>query len=295
MPELWKAEKLWPAQAEVGEGPLWDVGEQVLWWVDILSHRVHRFDPVRNDAQSFDVGQQVGTLVCRGQGGLMLAMEDGFASFDPATNTLELISDPEADQPENRFNDGKCDPAGRFWAGTMNLNDAAARTGALYSLDANHQVTRHFSNVAISNGIVWTSDANTMYYIDTLDRGIDAFDYDLEQGAISKRRTVIEVPEELGGPDGMAIDAEDMLWVAMFGGGCVVRYDPRSAAELARVEVPASNVTACAFGGTDLDQLYITTARVGLDPPELALQPAAGDLFVAATGVAGVASPKYAG
>ena len=175
----------------------------------------------------------------------------------------------------------------------MNLQDVTKRSGALYSLDANHHATRHLSDVGISNGIVWTSDARTMYFIDTLDQRIDAFDYDLEQGTVKNRRSVIEVPKEFGSPDGMAIDAEDMLWVAIWGGNCVVRYDPHAGVEIGRVEAPASNVTACAFGGPQLNRIYITTAQLGLAPEALASQPEAGNLFVTEPGVTGVSAPMY--
>jgi sugar lactone lactonase YvrE len=238
----------------------------------------------------------VGTIVRRASGGCLLALENGFAAFDPDTGELDFLVDPEADLPDNRFNDGKCDPAGRFWAGTMSLSHKPRPlTGSLYSLDAEGRVQTHLTGIGVSNGIVWTSDASTMYYIDTVTRCVDAFDFDNQKGEISNRRSIVNVPDELGSPDGMAIDAEDKIWVAFYGGWCVARFDPATGKMVAQIKMPVSNVTACAFGGPDLDLLYITTARQGLDEAALAEQPQAGDLFAAQPGVPGVETPMYAG
>ncbi len=293
MKSQWKAEVATSVKAELGEGPLWDVRDQVLWWVNILAKELHCYNPTKSEDRCFDIRQMVSSVVVREQGGLMLALERGFAAFDPVNRDLRKLCDPEADLPHNRFNDGKCDPAGRFWAGTMHLEDVSKRSGSLYSLDANHNVTRHVSDVGISNGIVWTSDARTMYFIDTLDHRIDAFDYDLETAVVGNRRTVVEIPLTFGYPDGMAIDNENMLWVAIWGASCVARYDPTSGVEIGRVVLPVTNVSACAFGGPLLDQLYITTARYGLDSEALASQPTAGDLFVVEPHIAGVPSPMF--
>ena len=226
----------------------------------------------------------------------MLAVEDGFAQFDIGSGSLELVADPESDKPENRFNDGKCDPAGRFWAGTMNRGDALSlRTGALYSLDRDFSVKKHLDLVGVSNGIVWTKDAKTMYFVDTATRAIDRFDYQLETGEISGRKTVFDVPEEMGYPDGMAIDEEDKLWVSFWGGWQVAQICPLEGKVLTTIKLPAEQVTACAFCGENLDQLYITTAREGLSDEQLASQPLAGDLFVCQPGVRGARSHYFAG
>ncbi|NIP85361.1 MAG: SMP-30/gluconolactonase/LRE family protein [Planctomycetales bacterium] len=289
------AELVLDAAAELGEGALWDVARQKLWWVDIEPGQLHCFDPATGSDQTYQINQRVGTVVVRERGGLVLAVEQGFAAYDLDTQKLTVIHDPETHLPGNRFNDGKCDPAGRFWAGTMDMSSQRRPSGALYRLDTDGTVTRQVDNVRVSNGIVWTSDARTMYYIDSHTRRIDAFDYDNDSGRISNRRPVVEVPPDRGKPDGMAIDAEDNLWVAHWGGWCVSAYDPQTGQTLAQIEVPAKQVTSCAFGGAELDQLFITTARIGQDKVALQDQPHAGGLFLARPGVRGTPSASYAG
>jgi sugar lactone lactonase YvrE len=283
------------ARADLGEGALWDSRAGVLYWVDIMVGRLHVFDPARGDDRVFEIGQHVGTVVPRRSGGVLLALHHGIAAFDPETGKLDVLCDPEADRPGNRFNDGKCDPAGRFWAGTMAI-DCSAGKGSLYRLDADRSLHRVLSPVSVSNGIVWSLDARTMYYTDTLSREVWAFDYDLATGAIANRRTAIRIPEADGLPDGMTIDAEGMLWVAHWGGGRVTRWDPRAGRLLDTIRVPASQVTSCAFGGPDLGTLYITSARRGLDANALAREPMAGALFCAKLDVIrGVPATEYAG
>jgi len=290
------AERALKVQAELGEGPLWDHKEKVLWWVDITAKKVHRFDPKSGKDNSWNVGQMVGTVVCRKKGGLMLALEDGFAEFDVQSGAVKFVADPESNKPDNRFNDGKCDPAGRFWAGTMNKGDALElRTGALYSLDENLSVKKQVELVGVSNGIVWSADAKSMYYIDTASMAVDVFDYDNEVGAISNRRSVFKVPSEMGVPDGMAIDNQDKLWVAFWGGWQVARICPLERKVIATIKLPAAYVTACAFGGESLDQMFITTASIGLSEEDSAKQPMAGDLFLAQPGVHGVKPHYFAG
>ncbi|MEM8944713.1 MAG: SMP-30/gluconolactonase/LRE family protein [Planctomycetota bacterium] len=290
-----QSHNVFSAQATLGEGPLWDEQAQALWWIDIEVGLVFRYDPANQVNDRFEVGQRVGTIVLDSAGGILLAVANGFARFDPTSQALVIINDPEADLSENRFNDGKCDPAGRFWAGTMNLDPGNHTTGALYSLDSELSVRKHLSDVGVSNGIVWSADAKTMYYADSMSGVVDAFDYDIHQGTISNRRSVFHVPDELGAADGMSIDAEDRLWVAFWGGGCVGCIDPHSGQLLSKIEVPVEQPTACAFGGSDLRDLYITSARHALTDAQLAKQPEAGDLFVARVEVPGVVSPRFKG
>ncbi|MCX6044673.1 MAG: SMP-30/gluconolactonase/LRE family protein [Chloroflexi bacterium] len=281
-------------RALVGEGALWDETQGVLYWVDILSNKLYIYDPASGENRTFDVGQHVGTVVLRASGGVMLAVYDGFAAYDLDKQTLTLIHDPEADLPNNRFNDGKCDPAGRFWAGTMAYSNQTTQ-GSLYRLDADLSVHKMLGNIGISNGIVWSLDAKTMYYIDSMAYTVRAFDYDNATGAISNERVVITVPRELSLPDGMAIDAEGMLWVAHFGGSAVRRWDPNTGQVLATIDLPAKQITSCAFGGPNLDTLYITSGANGLDEAALAKQPHAGALFSVKPGVRGVTTFKFAG
>jgi len=205
-----------------------------------------------------------------------------------------MIIDPETDKPDNRFNDGKCDPAGRFWAGTMHIR-GQPNHGSLYRLDTDMTVHKMVEDVSISNGIVWTADHKTMYYIDTPTRTVYAYDYDNDTGAIDNRRIAIQVPEGIGFPDGMAIDAEGMLWIAHYEGKAVRRWDPASGKILHTIDLPVSRVTACAFVGNNLDTLYITTAINGLSAERHAKEPHAGSLFVAQPGVTGTLTYRFQG
>ena len=287
-------ELLVDAHAQVGEGPLWDEEWQVLYWVDILSSLLYIYDPATGENRALDVGRHVGTVVTRASGGLMLAVREGFASFDLETQDLTLIANPEAHITGNRFNDGKCDPAGRFWAGTMAYENPTNQ-GSLYRLDTDLSVHKIFGDVAISNGIIWSLDHTTMYYIDTLRKNVRAFDYNDDTGDISNERVIIEVPEEIGMPDGMAIDSEGMLWVAHYGGSCVSRWNPNTAQLLEKIDLPVTQVTACAFGGPNLDILFITSAAQELDAAELERQPLAGGLFSIKTPYQGVPSFRFGG
>lgn len=272
----------------VGEGAVWDARRQRLLWVDILGHLLFIYDPATGKNRGINLLQAVGTVVPRAKGGVVVALHNGFARLDPETERMTPIADPEADLPGNRFNDGKCDPAGRLWAGTMAFDGMNDREqGALYCLDADGAVTRKLGRISISNGIVWSADARTMYFIDTVKNDVRAFDYDLETGAIANERVTVRNDGD-GHFDGMTIDAEGMVWIALFGGGAVKRYDPQTGEHLATIELPVSCVTSCAFGGPDLDQLYVTSGSYRLTAAELAEQPLAGSLFRVVPGVLGV-------
>lgn len=290
-----KSELILRANALLGEGSLWDGEAKRLLWVDIMGGEIHAFDPAMGkDTLLFKTGHPIGTVVRRERGGLAVASKSGFAFVSEEAETLEPICNPEKDKPGNRFNDGKCDPAGRFWAGTMGM-EGGSGNGSLYRLDADLSCRKMLDGIAISNGIAWSPDAGTMYYTDTMTRVIWAFAYDNETGAISRRRTAVEIAPGEGGPDGFTIDAEGMLWVAQWGGWQVARYDPATGRKLAQVDVPVLEVSSCAFGGPNLDELYITTARENLKPDQLREQPLAGSLFVARPGVKGLAANLFKG
>lgn len=282
------------ARAELGEGPLWDDKAQKLYWVDVLGETLHRYDPKREANESFRVGQPVGTVALRSSGGLVLAVRDGFAAFDLGAEKLSFLARPEADRPESRFNDGACDPAGRFWAGTMAFSgDEGA--GSLYRLGPDLACDQVLSGLTIPNGLAWTVDGRVMYHVDSGPAVVTAYDYDAKTGAISRGRVVIEVDEAMGAPDGMAIDAEGKLWIAHYGGGCVRRWDPEQGVVLQEIDVPASRVTACAFGGPDLKTLYVTTATEGMSEEERRREPQAGSLFAATPGTQGRLASRFAG
>lgn len=294
MTESVTAELIYHNYAALGEGSLWDGDSQQLYWIDIMRNQVYIFNPEANTNMGYDVKTNVGTVVLREKGGLMLALSTGFASLDLESGTVELLGDPESDIPNNRFNDGKCDPQGRFWAGTM-AYDSKCGAGSLYCLDTDMTITKKISDVTVSNGLVWNRAQTTFYYIDTHAYTIAIYDYDSESGAISNKRALGSFQRETGSPDGMAIDEHDFLWVALFRGGKVVRIDPTSGEIVYEVVVPgAIQITSCAFGGKDLDELYITSASI-LSKEELENQPNAGGLFRAKVPFKGVPSPKFKG
>jgi sugar lactone lactonase YvrE len=278
-----------------GEGALWHAPTQVLYWVDINDKKVCVFDPATGRDTRVDVGSHCGTVVSRRSGGVVVAVQDGFAAVELKSGKVTRL----ATVPENgtaiRFNDGKCDPAGRLWAGTMPY-DGKPGAAALYRLDPDLSVRRVFGNVTCSNGIVWTADRRTMYYIDTPTHEVWAFDYDDRTGDTTNRRTAFAIPAEIGSPDGMAIDADDRPWVALWGGGRVCQFDPTTGEVLATVHTPGAKLSSsCAFGGANLDELYITTSTEGLDQRARAAQPNAGRLFKARVNVRGVPASEFAG
>jgi sugar lactone lactonase YvrE len=283
-------------RAQLGEGAIWDAALQRLHWIDIDGRRVFTHDPATGENRAWDVGQMVGTVVPRARGGLMLALHEGFASLDPGTGRVELLPrPPEHDPAIVRFNDGKCDPSGRFWAGSLALVKGPKPLGRLYRLDADGSVRVMLRGVGTSNGIAWSLDRRTLYYIDTPLMRVDAFDYDDATGAMANRRTVIRIPPGIGRPDGCTLDAEGMLWIAMWDGWNVTRWDPAAGAQLQTIRFPAARVTSCAFGGPDLATLYATTARAGLTDEQSAAQPLAGSLFRLQPGPRGLPAPAYQG
>lgn len=279
--------------AVVGEGPLWDASRDALLWVDIPRSQLNWLRPADGDVLSFDVGQPVGAAAVRSAGGVVLAMRDGFGLFDPQTSDVELACPIEQDVKTNRMNDGKCDRAGRFWAGTM-AYDMTPGAGALYRLDADLQVVRVLDGVSVSNGLAWSRDDRTMYFIDTGAGGVDAFDYNSETGQIDNRRRIIDVAPDDGLPDGMTIDAEGFLWVAVWDGWCVRRYAPDGTLDLV-VELPTAQITSCTFGGPRFDELYITSASDGLSEQQRDEQPHAGAIFRVRPGVDGLPPQEFAG
>lgn len=281
------------ARAELAEGPVWDARTGRLIWLDIMRGRVHRFDPASGRSETREVGQPVGAAAPAADGAIVLAVRDGFARLDYDSRRIGMIAEVEADRPENRMNDGACDPAGRFWAGTMAL-DCRRGAGALYRLDPDGGVTTMLRDVTISNGIDWSDDGRVMYFIDSATQRVDAFDFDPERGAMSRRRPIVTVAPESGMPDGLTIDAEGFLWVALWGGGAVHRYSPGGALD-GVIRLPVTHPTKCAFGGPDLTDLFVTTATIALSPDERARQPHAGGLFRARPGIRGRPANVFAG
>ncbi|HTC85492.1 MAG TPA: SMP-30/gluconolactonase/LRE family protein [Candidatus Acidoferrum sp.] len=280
------------AKAEIGEGPVWDDHSGELVWVDIPAGLVHRTKPDGTDTV-LDVDRPVGSVGLRHEGGLVLATSDGFRLQDQGSTETRLIAAVEADDDETRMNDGWCDPAGRFYAGTMGYSKAPG-LGALYRLDPDGTATTVVSDVTISNGLDWADDGMTMYYIDTPTQGLDAFDWDRATGDLSNRRRVIDFPPAGGAPDGLKIDSEGTIWIAFWGGWAVRRFTADGRL-LAEIRLPVSHVTSIAFGGDDLGDLYITSAWSELSPAERAAEPLAGALFRIRPGVLGRPSPRFDG
>jgi len=288
-----QVELLADAKALLGEGPCWDHRGGLLFWVDIAGMRVHMYNPQTNVDRVVQLDQMVGVAVPRQSGGMVVGVERGLYELDLETERLTLITDPE-NLENNRFNDGKCDAAGRFWAGTMSKKGQKG-AGSLYCLDPDRTVRKAIEGVSISNGLGWSPDGRTMYYIDTPTKKVVAYGYNPESGELGDVRTVVVIPNDSGSPDGMTVDAEGMLWVAHWGGWQVSRWNPHTGEQLAVIPVPAAQVTSCTFGGQNLDELYITTARIGQSEEALLNQPHAGGVFRVKPGVAGMPAHFYAG
>jgi sugar lactone lactonase YvrE len=289
------AELAFPHDAILGESPLWEEREQALYWVDIDRGEIHRFDPATGEDKMFPIGQKVTSIARRQSGGLVATLRKNFASFDPATGKADLLDLVESDQPENRFNDGKCDRQGRYWAGTMNEVHVGAPEAGLYRFDAQGSVKKMISGVTISNGTGWSPDGRTMYYTDTLRYAVFAYDFDPATGDIENRRTFYEVePTADGLPDGLTVDAEGHVWSALVNYGRILRLDPDGKLERI-VSFPATRGTCCTFGGPDYRDLFITTARECLTPAQITAQPIAGSVFHCVPGVTGLAETPFAG
>lgn len=283
-----KPELLFDAKAHLGEGPVWDVRTQTLYWVDILDKRIYAGSDLFAELDEF-----VGCMAPRQDGGLIFTKRASFWTLEADSAKSTLLSALSDEPSTNRFNDGKCDPRGRFLAGTMNMGESEP-TGSLYSFDGK-SVTKLLSNVTVSNGMTWSPDHKTFYYIDTPTREVRAFDYDLETGAIANPRVAVHVHPSLGWPDGMTSDRQGNLWIAMWGGAQVARWNPNTGKLLEQIPIPAMNVSSCVFGGKNMNELYVTSARIGLDEAVLKQYPLTGGVFRLETKVEGMPTFAFAG
>ena len=283
-----KVELLYNAKAYLGEGPVWDVRTQTLFWLDILNKRIYAGSEVLAELDDF-----IGCIAPRKSGGLALTKRLGFASLSPDPLQEALLSALTNEPENNRFNDGKCDPRGRFVAGTMDINEKDP-TGSLYSFDGK-SITKLLDGVTISNGLTWSPDGRTFYYIDTPTREVKAFDYDVDSGAIANSRVAVRVPESLGWPDGMTSDMQGNLWIALWGGAQITKWNPNTGQLLDQIPVPAIQPSSCAFGGKDMNELFITSARKDLDDVALQQYPLSGGVFRLETKVEGMPAFEFAG
>lgn len=286
------AELVVAAACETGEGPVWDVSGQVLWWTDIPGKTLHRAAPDGSGHRTFAMPGRVGCFAFREAGGLILAMEQGFSAWDPESGRLEALAEPEAGLADNRFNDGRCDREGRFLAGSLNLTFKSA-TARLWRLDTDGTTQALSDRFLISNGLAFSPDGRTMYWADSMSGDIFQSDYDPD-GRVSNRRLWLDENIAAGSPDGAAVDAEGCYWSARWGGNRVVRITPDGRVDRT-VHLPVNRVSMCAFGGRDLKTLYITTAWEGMTPEERKKEPLAGGVFAVALDVAGIAEPRFRG
>lgn len=276
--------------AVLGEGPLWDARENALYWVDIPEKRVFRWDPAAG-VRTIPVDRHVCSMLPRARGGFVGGGYDGFLAIG-ADFAIQTLGDPEPDLPDNRFNDGKVDRAGRLWAGTMDRTETAA-SGSLYRLDPDLRWHRIDTGYRVTNGPAFSRDGRLLYHTDSALQTVYAFDLDAS-GAVGERRVHLRFGAGDGYPDGMTVDAEDCLWIAFWDGWCVRRFAPDGRL-LAELPVPVQRPTSCAFGGPALDRLFITSASRDLDAEARAGQRQAGGLFVCTPGVTGLAEPLFAG
>jgi sugar lactone lactonase YvrE len=278
-------------RAELGEGPIWDDRRQRLLFVDIMRGHVHEFDPAAGTDRIVEFPWPVGAVALHENGDWVLAAADGFYAANPETGEPRVIVAVEADRPGNRMNDGYVDARGRFWAGTMGMHKVR-NAGTLYRLDPDGSVSPMVTGVSTSNGIDWSPDNRTAYYVDTPTGRIDTFDFDLFRGVLSHRRPFVEIASADGFPDGLIVDAEGFVWLCLWKGAAVRRYSPDGRLDRT-IPMPVTQVTKCAFGGPDLDQLFVTTAWIGLTEAERAEQPLAGALFRIRPGVKGRAVNRF--
>jgi sugar lactone lactonase YvrE len=273
-----KIETITNQLCKLGEGPVWDAARNEIYWIDIINGMIHQYAMNDGSSKAYNVNAMIGCLAICKNGELLLALENGFGFLDRSSGHLRMSHDPESHLSTNRFNDGKCDVEGRLWAGTMAIDESLG-AGSVYVFH-DSQSRKKIENVSISNGIAWNADNTKMYFIDTPTFEVVSYSFDKTTAAIEDKNVIIHIPRTDGYPDGMTIDKEGMLWIAHWGGWQITRWNPNTGKKLCHISLPVSRVTSCTFGGTDLKDLFITSARVGLTDDELQKQPLAGSLFV---------------
>ncbi|MEH2391712.1 MAG: SMP-30/gluconolactonase/LRE family protein [Nostoc sp.] len=276
------------ARARLGEGPIWDSSQNLLYWVDVYNHRVHQFHPATGKNSFFDVGDVVGAIATAGADRLIMALRDHLVFLNTHTGVVTPILEIEGNLPNNRFNDGKCDSQGRFWFGSMSSLEKPH--ASLYRYDNDGSLHVMETGLTVSNGLGWSPDEKTFYLTDSPHHKIYAYDFNSVTGNISNRRICVDLTNESFYPDGLTIDSEGHIWSAMWDGWCVIRFNTKGE-EMLRLNLPVQLPTSCTFGGKDLQTLYITTASVGLSQAEIEKSFSSGDLFALQTDVTGL--PTY--
>jgi len=284
-------ENVLTARARLGESPLWDAERQRLYWVDIYNHRVHEFDPKTGGDRSFEVGDVVSPIALAGKNRLLMGQRNRLTTLDLQTGEVSLVCTAHDDQPGTRFNDGRCDSQGRFWVGSMSTTPGNSN---LYRYDPDGSLTVMETDLTIANGMGWSPDETTFYLTDSAKKSIYAYDFDLERGTISNRRVWVNLTDESFEPDGLAIDRDSCIWSAMWNGWCIIRFDPQGN-EIQRISVPVQCPTACAFGGENGSDLFISSASVGQSQAEIEKSFYSGDLFRLRTTSVGLPMHSFRG
>lgn len=289
------SELFFDSKSILSEGPGYHPEKNKILWVDIEAGIINELDFDTKINKQILLGGKVGFAVYDANSSIVAGAQNGFIRVDPQTGGLTNIGNPEESFEDNRFNDGKAGPDGNIWAGTMSVHETP-KAGSFYKLDSqNLDIQKQFGDVTISNGLAWDLEANIFYYIDTPTMSIDAFDFDLDNSQISNRRTVVKIPDGVGYPDGMTIDDEGNLWVAMWAGWGVLKFNPKTGHLVEKVSVPVECVSACCFAGPERDALVITSSSRDLKPGQELEQPHAGSLFVAYPGAKGPSANIFAG
>ena len=289
-----KAECLYRSNFSLAESPLWVPEEKLLYWVDINGPTINCLNPINGTFNFWRCHTQIGCVARAKNSELIAALKDGIYNFRPETGKFAKIVDPEPNKPENRLNDGKIDKTGRFLVGSMNDGNPDNPSGSLYQLSLNNKLSLLLDQIRIPNSIAWSPEGDIMYFSDTRAQTIWSFRYNCETGKISHRKTFAKFSRLEGRPDGATIDKEGYLWCAEYGGGKIIRFDPKGRLD-SEITVPATNVTSCTFGGPNFSTLYITTASQRLTPEQKLLQPLAGSIFSCELNIGGIAEPIFMG
>ncbi len=271
---------IWGAGAILGEGPLWDAADGCLYWVDIKGRTLNRYRPDDESRRTLAMPEEIGCIALRENGGMVAALRSGLCFMDPVSGSVEIFARPEADLPGNRFNDGKCDRSGCWWVGSMD-DGIKNSSGSLYRVSTSLDVERVLSGFVVTNGVGWSPDNKTMYFTDSENRTILAFDFDILSGQIENRRTFVRVADDAGLPDGLTVDAEGGVWSAHWDGWRISRYDPDGNVERV-IKMPVPRPTSCTFGGAGFDLLYVTSDSGGI-------------FEIEGTGITGLDEPRFRG
>ncbi|PCJ54729.1 MAG: hypothetical protein COA79_21435 [Planctomycetota bacterium] len=291
--QSWKAEVFLNCENQLGEGPEWDPTSKIFSWVDIIGKSVHTYDFKSNSQNKIELDSLVGFAIPTDhENKYILGMLNQLNILDIKTKDIELFKTIQFDTKFQRLNDGKCDSKGRLWTGTQ-TSDIEKQPGSLYNIEKDQNIKTIFSDVGCSNGQCWSSDNKKMFYIDTTTLTLRSYDYEIETGDFSNETVILEFPKENGFLDGMTIDAEDKLWIALWNGSKVIRYCPITKSIIGEIEVDARQVTSMAFGGENLEKCFITTARSGIDESILKNQPNNGTLFICETKIPGKQNYKF--